>query len=74
MKWIEADPLPAACQNCREEDCYNCDTAGLRWYLSREDELKLRRKGLVKAMERLQQQIRNIDKELLSMSACREDP
>ena len=65
MDWIEADPLPAACLNCQEEDCYNCDTAGERWQLSREDELRVRRKQLVKAIERLQRKIDSIDMKLL---------
>lgn len=58
MEWIEADPLPPACQ---EEDCYNCDHAGERWTLSQADEL---RKGLMKAIERLQRQVKAIDAEL----------
>lgn len=62
MKWIEANPLPAECQNCREEECYNCDTAGKRWYLSAEDEWRLRREGLIKAMERLQRIKQDMDK------------
>lgn len=65
MKWLEADPLPAECQNCQEGDCYNCDYAGKRWYLSREDDLRIRRKGLIKAIERLQQQVDSIDQQLL---------
>ena len=65
MEWIEADPLPAACLNCQEEDCYNCDMAGERWQLSSEDELRVRRKQLVKAIERLQRKIDAIDMELL---------
>ena len=65
MEWIEADPLPKACMDCQEEDCYNCDTAGERWQLSRNDELKLRRKQLVKAINRLQRKIDAIDTELL---------
>lgn len=68
MEWIEADPIPEACVNCQEEDCYNCDTAGERWQLSRVDELKLRRKQLVKAIERLQREIHAIDMELLPFS------
>ena len=64
MEWIEADPLPAECVNCQEEDCYNCDSAGKRWYLSQADELRLRRKMLVKAIERYEQQIKEIDAEL----------
>lgn len=64
MEWIEADPLPKACQNCREEECYNCDHAGERWYLPKEDALRLKRKGLVRAIERMQRQIEEIDRQL----------
>ena len=64
MEWIEADPLPAVCQNCPEEECYNCDYAGERWTLSQADELRVRRKGLLKAIERLQRQVKAIDAEL----------
>ena len=45
-------------------DCGSCDYALDRFYLSREDELRLRKKGLQKAIERLQRQIAEIDKEL----------
>ena len=64
MEWLEVNPLPMECQNCQEADCYNCDVAGKRWYLSKEDALQLRRKGLMKAIDRLQRQIEDIDKEL----------
>ena len=64
MEWIEADPLPAVCQNCQEEECYNCDYTGERWTLSQADELRVRRKGLLKAIERLQRQVKAIDAEL----------
>ena len=64
MEWIEADPLPAVCQNCQEEECYNCDYAGERWTLSQADELRVRRKGLLKAIEQLQRQVKAIDAEL----------
>ena len=64
MEWIEADPLPPAYQDCQEEDCYNCDHAGERWTLSQADELRVRRKGLLKAIERLQRQVKAIDAEL----------
>lgn len=65
MEWIEVDPIPTACQDCQEEDCYNCDSAGERWKLSHEDELKVQRKQLVKAIERLQHEIDAIDIALL---------
>ena len=64
MEWIEANPLPAVCQNCQEEECYNCDYAGERWTLSKADELRVRRKGLLKAIERLQRHVKAIDAEL----------
>lgn len=67
MEWIEANPLPIECQDCQEEDCYNCDHAGKRWYLSEEDDLRIRRKGLVKAIERLQQQVDIIDRQLTNL-------
>ena len=65
MNWIESDTIPAACRDCTEEDCYNCDTAGERWQLSHEDELKVCRKQMVQAIERLQRRIYSIDIELL---------
>ena len=65
MNWIEAETIPAACRDCTEEDCYNCDTAGERWQLSHEDELKVCRKQMVRAIERLQRRIYSIDIELL---------
>ena len=69
MNWIETETIPAACRDCTGEDCYNCDTAGERWHLSREDELKVRRKQLVRAIERLQRKIYSIDIELLPFTA-----
>lgn len=41
MIWHEADPLPENCLKCEDEDCYSCDYAGERWYLSQEDEMQL---------------------------------
>lgn len=66
MEWIEADPLPLSCQNCQEEDRYNCDHAGRRWSLSREAELKARRRSLLAAIGGLNRQIERIDQELAS--------
>lgn len=69
MNWIESETIPAACRDCTEEDCYNCDAAGERWHLSREDELRVRRKQMVRAIERLQRKIYSIDIELLPFTA-----
>ena len=64
MEWIEANPLPEACRNCLEDDCYNCDYAGERWTLSPAAELRIRRKGIIKAIDRLKRQLEAIDAEL----------
>ena len=64
MEWLEADPLPLECQICREDDCYDCDHAGKRWYLSPKDTLQLKRKSLLRAIERLQQQVAETDRQL----------
>ena len=64
MEWIEANPLPQRCQECHEEDCYNCDYAGERWYLSKADELRSRKQMMLRAIERYQRKIAEIDKEL----------
>ena len=64
MEWLEADPLPLECQTCQESDCYACDHAGKRWYLSREDTLLLKRRSLVRTIERFQRQLQEIDREL----------
>ena len=64
MEWHEVNPLPSACARCKEQDCYNCEYAALRWKLSREDELRTRRKMLVKAIERLQKQMKAVDEEI----------
>lgn len=64
MEWREKNLLPEECQCCTEEECYNCDIAGLRWELSQEDLLRARHKLLTAAMKRLQQRIAVIDEEL----------
>lgn len=65
MELYEADPLPAECQTCTEEDCYNCDYAGARWLIPKEEKLKIKRKSLLRAIARLERQIESIDRELM---------
>lgn len=67
MNWNIADPLPEDCRTCSRQSCYNCDTAGKRWYLSRKEELLLHRKLLLQAIARTQKQIAEIDTELALM-------
>ena len=64
MNWLERKPLPIACVECKEENCYNCEHAGDRWCLSKQDELRTRRKLLVKSIERMQKQVAENDREL----------
>ena len=63
MIWQEADTIPKECRNCKK-DCYSCDIAGKRWSLSQRDSLLIKRKMMVRAVERLQRKIAEIDKEL----------
>ena len=44
MEYIEVSPLPKACQDCHELDCYECDYAGERWVLPKKQELLLQKK------------------------------
>ena len=64
MEWLEQVPIPEECIECKEADCYNCDTAGKRWTLSKTDELRTRRMLAVRAIERLQRQVALMDREL----------
>ena len=68
MEWLSQQILPDICRQCKYEDCYGCEHAGLRWCLSEEDMLKNRRKMLLKAIERLQCQVQAIDQELEQLS------
>jgi len=74
MEWIEKNPLPTECQGCAEEDCYNCDMAGERWYLTEVDELRLRRRSLERAIERMQRQIAEIDDKLAQIEYALDEP
>lgn len=64
MEYIEANPLPAECLTCQEEECYNCDIAGERWKLSKADQLRIQKRMMLKAIERYTRKIAEIDKEL----------
>ena len=69
MEWIEANPLPEVCQNCEELDCTFCDYEGERWTLSRADELRVKRKMLVKAIEYYQRKLKALDEELQALES-----
>ena len=64
MERIEVPPLPEACLNCKEEECYNCDVAGQRWILSPESKLLLRRAAVCRAIDRLSRELEEIDQAL----------
>ncbi|MBQ8881665.1 MAG: hypothetical protein IJ030_05805 [Oscillospiraceae bacterium] len=61
MKWLETHPQPKECENCQQAECYNCDTAGKRWVLSKADELRTTRRLKIMAIARLQRQVEEID-------------
>lgn len=69
MRWIEANPLPVECNGCTQQTCYNCDNAGRRLFLSKKDELLMRRRMLEKAILRAERQIEEIDKELANIKS-----
>lgn len=60
LEWTEADSLPDECRQCYEGECYNCDYAENRWYLSEEDDRRLRRKGLIHTINRLERRLEMI--------------
>lgn len=74
MEWLEKHSLPTACQGCKEEDGYSCDTAGERWYLTEVDELRLRRKSLERSIARMQRQIAEIDNRLAQIEQALDEP
>lgn len=66
-RYFEADEATKIKMEKEEDfyfDCGSCDHAGERWTLPRAEELRLQRKGKVKAIERLQREIAAIDAEL----------
>lgn len=67
IEYIEVNPIPEICQECEDKgraDCGSCDYAGERWILPREEELWLKRKLKIKAIQRLQRELSMIDTEL----------
>ena len=64
MDWRETKPVPKECTTCKDEDCYNCDIAGKRWVLSREEELHTQRLLPIQGINQLQRRIAAIDLEL----------
>lgn len=52
MEWLETVPLPEECRTCQEEECYNCDYAGKRWYLAPEDASRIRERLLAQYVAR----------------------
>ena len=64
MEYKEVSPLPAICENCQEEECYNCDYALDRWQLSPADELRSKRKLKEQALKRIKKEIAEIDRQL----------
>ena len=64
LEYKEVSPIPTECINCEEQDCGECDIAGLRWVLTKRSELELQRKIKLKAIERFQRELAEIDRQL----------
>ena len=60
MKFIEASPLPEACQRCIERYCDECEHMGERWILTSEDERRLAAKAKKRAVVRLQRELEHL--------------
>ena len=60
MEFIEAKPLPEACQRCIEQYCDECEHMGERWLLSPEDERRLAYKARARAIARLQRELKRL--------------
>ena len=67
LNYKERNPLPPICVNCQEEDCYECDYALDRWELDPADELRLRKKLKQRAIERMEREIAEIDRQLVEL-------
>ena len=64
MDWKEQEELPTACRKCWKEECDNCDHTGERWVLSERDDLLVRRKMLLRQIDRLHRRLEEIEKAL----------
>ena len=64
MNWIEAEQLPQACEQCREQECYNCEVAAQRWVLTEQAKLRIRRNVIRKEIERLLVELSQIERKL----------
>lgn len=71
MVYLQDQLLPAECQSCEEEDCWECDYAGMRWGLSERDRLIYARKLKEQAIARFQRQIAEIDRQLEKLEKTR---
>ena len=52
MEYVEANPLPTVCQDCKEPDCDVCDYGLDRWLLSSEEVAKLKTELLIRGFRR----------------------
>lgn len=64
LEYRQTIQLPPECNNCQELDCGECPVAGKRWELTAKCRLELQRKLKLKAIERLNREITEIDKQL----------
>ncbi len=73
MELLEKTPLPDCCQECQEEDCWECDNAGERWQLAPIDKLKAERALHYRAMVRHAEKVVELDRQLAEMGVIVND-
>lgn len=73
MRFFEVNPLPEECLACKEQICDECDYAGFRRALPREEELRIKRIGIKKAIARMEKQLEILDLELSLLHSQRND-
>lgn len=83
MDYLERNPIPVECQKCSDPDCDVCEIGTERWYIPHDQELRLQKKGLMKALYRerkkghptdwIEFRIEEIERQLLPFSQTQLD-
>lgn len=79
MDFLERNPLPEECKHCTEVECDVCDIGLERWYIPHDLDLRIQKKGLLKALDHekrhekgtvwIEERIKEIDQQLLPFTA-----
>ena len=52
MDFLERKPLPVECEICNDPECDSCTIGLERWYIPHDLDLRIQRRGLLRALER----------------------